>query len=363
MLYKLLYPLSEHIFAFNVFRYISFRASGAAITALLISFILGPYLIRRLRVKKIGEEIRPEGPSSHLSKQGTPTFGGLIIVTSIVTALLLWCQLDNIYIILILITTVWSSAIGFLDDYLKVIKKVPKGLVGRYKILGQVLLGTFIGLVLYFFPQDAELRSATMLPFFKNYLVDFGIFYIPIVVFIITATSNSANLADGADGLCIGLSGIAAAAFGAIAYVTGRIDLSSYLNILYLPGTGELAIFCAALVGACLGFLYFNTYPAQIFMGDTGALSLGAILATLAILIKKELLLPIICGIFLAESLSVIIQVMVYKRTKKRVFRMAPLHHHFEIGEKAWAEPKVVVRFWIIAILLVFISMATFKIR
>jgi phospho-N-acetylmuramoyl-pentapeptide-transferase len=324
---------------------------------------MGPYLIKKLRKMNIGEEIRPEGPSTHLSKQGTPTFGGLIIVASIVLPLLLWCQLNNMYVILILIATLWSSAIGFLDDFLKVVKKIPKGLIGRYKILGQVLLGTFIGLMLYFYPPVADIRTATTVPFFKNYLVDFGILYIPIVVFIITATSNSANLADGADGLCIGLSGIAAAAFGAIAYLTGRFDTAEYLNIVYLPGTGELAIFCAALVGACLGFLYWNTYPAQIFMGDTGALCLGALLATLAILIKKELLLPIICGVFLAETLSVMIQVAFFKRTGKRVFKMAPIHHHFEIGENAWAEPKVVVRFWIIGILLVFISLITFKVR
>jgi phospho-N-acetylmuramoyl-pentapeptide-transferase len=363
MLYHLLYPLIDRVSGFNVFRYISFRASGAAITALVISFIFGPYLIKRLRARNIGEEIRNDGPSTHLSKQGTPTFGGLIIVASIVLPMLLWCQLNNMYVQLILVTTIWAAAIGFFDDYLKVIKKVPKGLIGRYKILGQVLLGTFIGLMLYFFPPVAEVRTSTTLPFFKNYLVDFGIFYIPIVVFIVTATSNSANLADGADGLCIGLSGIAAAAFGVIAYLTGRADLSQYLNIVYLPGTGELAIFCAALVGACLGFLYWNCYPAQIFMGDTGALCLGALLATLAILIKKELLLPIICGVFLAESLSVIIQVAVFKRTGKRAFKMAPIHHHFEVGDNAWAEPKVVIRFWIIAILLVFISLATFKVR
>jgi len=363
MFYYLLYPISKHIFGFNVFRYISFRAAGAAVTALLISFLLGPYLIRKLRKKQIGEEIRPDGPASHLSKQGTPTFGGILILASTVIPLVLWCRLDNIYVQLILVATIWAAAIGFLDDYNKVIKKMPKGLIGRYKILGQVLLGLFVGSVLYFHPPVPELRSVTMLPFIKNYVIDFGIFYVPIVVFIITATSNSANLTDGMDGLCIGLSGIAAAAFGVIAYITGRVDWSQYLNIFYLPGAGELAIYCAILVFACLGYLWWNAFPSQIFMGDTGSLSLGASLATLAILIKKELLLPIICGIFLLESLSVIIQVFVFKRTGKRVFRMAPIHHHWEVGDKPLAEPKIVVRFWIIGILLVLISLTTFKVR
>ncbi|MDZ7271460.1 MAG: phospho-N-acetylmuramoyl-pentapeptide-transferase [candidate division KSB1 bacterium] len=363
MLFHLLFPLREHISGLNVFRYQSFRAGGAAITALLIAFLFGPYVIRKARALHLGQEIRPEGPKTHLKKQGTPTFGGVIILVATVLPLLLWCRLDNVYVMLVLLATVFMGAVGFLDDYLKVVKKLPKGLIGRYKIAGQMVLGCIVGSVLYFFPPVADVRSATTLPFFKNYLVDFGVFYIPVVVFIITAMSNSANLADGADGLCIGLSGIAAAAFGVIAYVTGRVDFSHYLHITYLPGAGELMVYAAALVGACLGFLWFNAYPAEIFMGDTGALSLGASLGTMAILIKKELLLPIICGVFMAESISVMVQVAVFKRTGRRVFRMAPIHHHFEIGERPWPEPKMVVRFWIVGILLVLLSLASFKVR
>ncbi|MFQ5770066.1 MAG: phospho-N-acetylmuramoyl-pentapeptide-transferase [bacterium] len=361
MLYYLFEPLRNYISGFNLFRYITFRSAWAAITALLISFIVGPYIIKKLKQNQIGEEIRADGPQSHLKKAGTPTMGGLIILAAVVIPTLLWARIDNIYILLILFSTVWMGIVGFIDDYLKTVKKLPKGLVGRYKLLGQLSLGIIIGAILYFSPQFEGIHTVSTVPFFKNKVIDFGIFYVPMVIFVITATSNAVNLTDGLDGLAIGLVGISAIAWSAIAYISGRVDFSDYLNIIYLPGTGELTVFCAALVGGAIGFLWYNSYPAQVFMGDTGALALGSALGTLAILLKKELLLVIIGGVFVAEVLSVIIQVLYYKRTKKRIFKMAPLHHHFELS--GWNEQKVVVRFWIIAILLVLFSLSTFKIR
>lgn len=361
MLYYIFFPLREYISGLNLFRYITFRAAWAAITALLISFIVGPYIIKKLRQYQIGEEIRTDGPKTHLKKAGTPTMGGLIILTAIVIPTLLWAKVGNIYVLLILFSTIWMGLVGFIDDYLKAVKKLPKGLVARYKLIGQLTLGVIIGSVIYFSSQFEGIRTLSTLPFFKNYEIDFGIFYIPMVIFVIMATSNSVNLTDGLDGLAIGLVGISGLAWAAIAYISGRVDFSDYLNIIYLPGAGELTVYCAALVGGALGFLWYNSFPAQVFMGDTGALSLGSAIGTLAILVKKELLLVIIGGVFVAESLSVIIQVLYYRRTKKRIFKMAPIHHHFELS--GWEEPKVVVRFWIIAILLVLLSLSTFKIR
>lgn len=361
MFYYIFFPLREFISGFNLFRYITFRSAWAAITALLISFVIGPYIIKKLRKYQIGAEIRADGPKTHLKKAGTPTMGGLIILAAVVIPTLLWAKVNDIYVLLILFSTIWMGLVGFIDDYLKAVKKLPKGLVARYKLMGQLTLGVIIGSVIYFSPQFEGIRALSTVPFFKNYEIDFGVFYIPMVIIVITATSNSVNLTDGLDGLAIGLVGISGLAWAAIAYISGRVDFSGYLNIIYLPGAGELTVFCAALVGGALGFLWFNSYPAQVFMGDTGALSLGGALGTLAILLKKELLLIIIGGVFVAESLSVIIQVLYFRRTKKRVFKMAPLHHHFEL--LGWQEPKVVVRFWIIAILLVLFSLSTFKIR
>jgi phospho-N-acetylmuramoyl-pentapeptide-transferase len=361
MFYHLFFPLKKFFFGFNVFSYISFRSASAAIFALLLSFVFGPYLIRLLKKKQIGEEIRQDGPKTHLQKAGTPTMGGVIILISVLVPTLCFARLDNVYTWLILLATAWMGVVGFIDDYLKSVKKMPKGLVGRYKLVGQISLGLIIGFSIYFNPAFEEFRTISNVPFFKNYQLDWGLLYIPMVVVVLTATSNSVNLTDGLDGLAIGLVGISALAWGAIAYVSGRVDFSSYLNILYLQGSGELTVFAAALVGASLGFLWFNAFPAQVFMGDTGALALGSAIGTLAILLRKELLLLIIGGVFVAESLSVIIQVFYYKRTKKRVFLMAPLHHHFEL--KGWKESQVVVRFWIIGILLVLLSLTTFKIR
>lgn len=357
---------------FGVFRFITFRAGAAAITALVIAFWLGPKIINKLRARQIGEAAKVEAPKTHLTKAGTPTMGGLIVLASILLPALLWADVKNGYIILILFVTAALGLVGFLDDYLKVVKKKPKGLIGRYKIIGQVLVGLMMGGVIYFFPQwiDADLwrlKSSTTVPFFKHLELELGWFYIPIVIFIITATSNAVNLTDGLDGLAIGTVGIVALTLAVIAYVSGHAELSQYLTIPYLRGNGELAVFCAAMVGAALGFLWFNSYPAQVFMGDTGSLALGGIIGAMCVLIKKELLLPTLGGIFLMETTSVIIQRMYFKYTKRkygegrRVFRMAPIHHHFEL--LGWPEPKIVTRFYIIAILLMILSLATFKVR
>ncbi|MBU1882182.1 phospho-N-acetylmuramoyl-pentapeptide-transferase, partial [bacterium] len=360
MFYHLLYPLSDQISGLNLFRYITFRSAGAAITALLISFIIGPWIIRQLRSLQIREEIRDDGPQSHLTKAGTPTMGGLIILAAIIIPTLLWARLDNLYVGLILLSTAWMGFVGFYDDYLKAVKKMKKGLVARYKLAGQISLGLVIGIILLIAPKSLGVNfslhiTETTVPFFKNALFNFGIFYVPMIIFIITATSNGVNLTDGLDGLAIGVVGIAATALGLIAYISGHIQFSDYLNIVYLEGCGELAVFCSALMGAALGFLWFNAHPAQIFMGDTGSLALGGAIGALAILIKKEFLLVIIGGIFVIEALSVIIQTGYFKYTRKRfgegrrVFRMAPIHHHFE--QIGWPESKIVVRFWIIQIL------------
>lgn len=362
MFYHLLYPLKTYISGLNLFGYITFRSASAAILALLISFFIGPRIIRELTRRQIGEKIRADGPETHQKKAGTPTMGGIIVLFAVLIPTLCFARLDNLYVWLILLATVWMGLVGFLDDYLKVVKKKPKGLIGRYKLVGQVTLGLIIGSMLYFHPAFAIERAASTVPFFKNVMVYWGILYIPLVIFILTGTSNAVNLTDGLDGLAIGLVGISAMAWAAISYITGRVDFSNYLNIVYLPGAGELTVYCSALVGACLGFLWYNSHPAEVFMGDTGALALGSALGTLAVLLKKELLLPIIGGVFVIEALSVILQVGYFKRTGgKRIFKMAPLHHHFEL--KGWHESKVVVRFWIIGILLVLVTLSTFKVR
>ncbi|HNS72245.1 MAG TPA: phospho-N-acetylmuramoyl-pentapeptide-transferase [bacterium] len=361
MLYYLLAPLKDDFIIFNLFRYISFRAAVAALLALALSLLIGPALIRRLREKQIGEEIRADGPQTHLGKRGTPSMGGLLILVSTLVPTLLLAKIAETGIWVVMIVTLWLGMLGLLDDYLKIVKKMPKGLIGRYKLVGQVIIGLFVGLVVYYLPAVEAERSSTTIPFLKNFELEFGIFYIFMVAFVITAMSNGSNLTDGLDGLLIGLSAIGAIAFGLIAYFTGRVDFSDYLNIIYLPEAGELAVFCAALFGASLGFLWYNAYPAQVFMGDTGALALGGAIGTVAVLVKKELLLLLICAIFVIESLSVIIQVTHFKRTGKRVFRMAPIHHHFELS--GWAEPKVVVRFWIVGIILALLTLTTFKIR
>ncbi len=357
---------------FGVVRYITFRAAAAAITALLIAFWLGPKIIALLRKHQIGEAAKLEAPKTHLTKAGTPTMGGLIVLAAIVVPTFLWGTLTNLYVVLILFVTITLGAVGFLDDYLKVVKKKPKGLIGRYKIVGQVFVGLVVGGIIYFFPEwiDPDLwkiNSSTTVPFFKNMEVDFGMLYVPIVVFIIVATSNAVNLTDGLDGLAIGTTAIVAFTLAIISYISGNAILSNYLTIPFLRGNGELAVFCAAMTGAALGFLWFNAYPAQVFMGDTGSLALGGAIGALCVLIKKELLLPTLGGVFFVETLSVIIQRLYFKYTKRkygegrRVFKMAPLHHHFEM--LGWPEPKIVMRFYIVAILLMILSLATFKVR
>jgi phospho-N-acetylmuramoyl-pentapeptide-transferase len=352
---------------FDVFRFLTFRSALAAITGLILAFYLSPRVIRILQRKQIGEAKKEEGPKFHWSKAGTPTMGGIIIIFAVIVPVLLWADVKSTYIILILIGTVWLGGVGFVDDYLKVIKKYPKGLIARYKLLGQFLIGLTIGSVIYFSPEFEGINSVTTVPFLKDVNFDFSYFYIPVVIFIITATSNAVNLTDGLDGLAIGVITIVMIALAIISYVSGNAIFSDYLNIIFLPGSGELTVFVAALIGASLGFLWYNFYPAQVFMGDTGSLALGGAFGILTVLIKKELLIPILGGIFFLETLSVIIQRLYFKYTKKkfgegkRVFRMAPIHHHFEIV--GWPEPKIVIRFYIIAIILAIVSLTSFKIR
>ncbi|RPH94011.1 phospho-N-acetylmuramoyl-pentapeptide-transferase [candidate division KSB1 bacterium] len=372
MLYHLFLPLRDVIIGANLFRYITFRSAMAALTALLISFIVGPWMIRKLRQYQIGEEIRTDGPRTHLTKAGTPTMGGLMILVAVAIPTLLFANLTNFYVLLTLLAFLWMGAVGFFDDYLKAVHKTKKGLVARYKLLGQFTLGALIALFILLYSHlfghnFAAQVTQTTLPFFKNVMFNFGIFYPLMVLIVVTGTSNGVNLTDGLDGLAIGVTSISAAAFAAMSYITGNVKFAAYLNIIYLDGSGELAIFCSALLGAGLGFLWFNGYPAQVFMGDTGALALGAALGTMAILLKKEIFLIVIGGIFVIEALSVIIQRLYFKYTKKkygegrRVFLMAPLHHHFE--QLGWHESKVVVRFWIIQVLLVLVSLTMFKVR
>ncbi len=359
---------------FGVFQYITFRAAAAAITALLISFLFGPKIINIMRNRQIGEQAKLElqAVGNHSVKAGTPTMGGIIVLLACLLPTLLWANISNMYVILILLATAWMGAVGFLDDYLKVIRKFPKGLIGRYKIVGQFVIGLIIGGTIYLFPETfsdgfESIKTMTTVPFAKNINIDFGILYIPLAIFILTATSNAVNLTDGLDGLAIGTVGIVTLAIMFIVYVSGNANYAEYLNIIFLPGSSELTIFCAALLGASLGFLWFNSYPAQIFMGDTGSLALGGAIGTMMILIKKEFLLPILGGVFFAETVSVIIQVAYFKYTRKkygegrRLFKMAPLHHHFE--KSGLHESKIVSRFYIMAVLMAIIAMATFKVR
>jgi len=361
MFYHLLYPLRDVFSAFNLFRYITFRAAYAVVTALFISIWLGPKIIAALKRHQIREKIRREGPQSHLAKEGTPTMGGFIILMAILVPTLLWADLTNRYIQLIIGVTAGMGVIGWVDDYFKAVRKQPKGLVAKKKLAGQLILGLVLGISLYGWPPAPEFTTATDVPFLKNLILPLGIFYIPFVLLVVAATSNAVNLTDGLDGLAIGLSGIAFLAFAGICYVTGRADFSRYLAITYLPGAGELTIYCAAAIGAALGFLWFNAHPAEVFMGDTGALALGGALGAIAILVKKEFLLLILGGVFAAEALSVILQVAYFRWTGNRIFRMAPLHHHFEL--LGWPEQKVVVRFWIMGAICALVTLSTLKIR
>jgi len=368
MLFHLLAPLAKEHIVFNVFRYLTFRAAGAVVTALILAFLLGPGTIRRLRLLRVGQVVRQEGPPTHLGKAGTPTMGGVLIVMAAFTSTLLWAELTNRYTITALSVLVWMGALGFLDDYLKVVRRRPDGLVARYKFLGQGIFGLALGLFLVLHPFWPIPPNWTMVPFLADWYAHFWIpAYVLFVALVVTGTSNAVNFTDGLDGLAAGLTAIAASTFGVFAYLIGRVDTSNYLGLFYLPGSGELSIFAAALAGATLGFLWFNSHPAQVFMGDTGSLALGGAIGVVAILLKAEFLLVIVGGVFVVETLSVILQTGYFKYTARvlgqgrRIFHMAPLHHHFE--KLGWSETQVVVRFWILGILFAMVGFSTLKIR
>jgi len=363
MLYYFLYPLREYWTFFNIFKYITFRAAFSSITAFLIVVLFAPPIIRRLKALKIGENVRgKESLNSydlHKHKQGTPTMGGILILIGIFLSTILWADLANSYLLLALLVTFWLGGIGFLDDYKKLKNKSGKrGLSKKTKLLAQFIIGLVIALFLYWNPKSSTIIE---IPFFKNLAINLGIFYIVFVIFVITACSNAVNITDGLDGLATGCIVMTAIAYTVFSYVTGHVRFAEYLGIYYLPEAAELTIFCAAIAGAGLGFLWYNTFPASIFMGDTGALSLGGAIGTIALFIKKEIILLLVGGIFVVEALSVLMQIISFRSTGKRIFKIAPLHHHFEVS--GWAEPKVTVRFWIVAIILVLLSLATLKLR
>ncbi len=363
MLYHFLYPLRDYFFGFNVFRYITFRSILASIIAFSISMIFGPAVIKRLKRLNIGENIRKEDSVKRLyelqkNKQGVPTMGGILIVLSIVFSTLLCADLTNMYIQLALCATVYLGIIGFLDDFIKLRKKRSLGLGAWAKLTGQIFIGLIVALALYINP---DIDKSLDIPFFKNAAFNLGLWFIPFAIIVIIGSSNAVNLTDGLDGLAIGCTIMVALAYSGFSYVSGHKDFSSYLNIFYVPGSGELAVFCASIVGAGLGFLWYNCYPASIFMGDTGSLALGGALGTVAVFIKKEFILVLVGGIFVFEALSVILQALSFKLHRKRIFLMAPLHHHFQL--KGWEESKIIIRFWIVAAILVLFSLSTLKLR
>lgn len=362
MLYLLLYPLHHIISFLNVFRYITFRAIMAVVTSFLISLIFGPVIIRTLRKLEIGENIRKEDSAKlyelHQQKQNTPTMGGIIILLSILLSTLLWSDIFNRNILLVSFSTIWLGITGFIDDYLKHIRKHSRGLTVKAKLTSQIILGLILGAILFLNPHNSTRLD---IPFLKNISLELGIWYILFVILVITGSSNAVNLSDGLDGLAIGNVIMVAITLSILSYVSGHIKFSQYLLIPYIPGSGELTVFCASILGAGLGFLWFNCYPASVFMGDVGSLALGGALGTIAVLIKKEFLLVIVGGIFVLEALSVILQVTSFRIRKKRIFKIAPLHHHFQF--LGWPETKVIVRFWIIAIILSLLTLVTLKIR
>ena len=380
MLYSLLHPFARDVRVFNLLNYITFRSAAAFVSALLLTFVFGPVIIRRLRAMAVHQVVREGTPDTHAGKGTTPTMGGLIILAATFVPVLLWARLSNRYVLLAVAVTAWMGMIGFLDDYLKLRQKRAgqknEGLVERYKLAGQVTCGLGLGAILLLFPVSTLPGASTTLPFFKYILVVPAVtwaawMYIPWVTFILTGFSNAVNLTDGLDGLAAGLVAIAVLALGLFAYVGGRVDTSAYLQIFYLAGAGELTVFCAAVVGACIGFLWYNAHPAQVFMGDTGSLALGGALGSIAILLKSEFLLLIVGAVFVAETASVILQRTVFKYRRKRfgleyaqrhrVFKRAPLHHHFELS--GWPETQVVIRFWIIGILCAILALSTLKLR
>jgi phospho-N-acetylmuramoyl-pentapeptide-transferase len=377
MFYHFLPGLSDVHIVFNLFNYITFRSAGAMVTSLLIAFLAGPATIRWLQRLRVGQVVRTQGPESHLQKSGTPTMGGALIVMATTASTLLWAQLTNWYVAITLLSLLWMGALGFMDDYLKVVQQRTKGLVARYKMIGQLSFGLFLGWFLISHPISPVPATWTMVPFFDGWVASFVPWaYVIFVALVVSGTSNSVNLTDGLDGLAAGLGAIAVGTFGIFSYLIGRVDTSAYLGLLYLPGAGELSIFAAALAGGAIGFLWFNAHPAEVFMGDTGSLALGGALAVMAILLKAEFLLLIVGGVFVAEALSVMLQVGWFKHTKRtrgegrRILRMAPLHHHFEHvwGEKKGVglgriEQTVVIRFWILGLLCALVAFSTLKIR
>ncbi len=361
MLFNLLAPLADDFQAFNLFRYLTFRTGGAMMTALFLSFLLGPWIIDWLKSQQAGgQPIRTDGPESHLAKAGTPTMGGFLILLALCLSTLLWADLKNTYVWVVLLVTIGFGAVGFGDDYLKLSRRNPKGLPGKVKLLCEIAISGIAAWILMSITA-VPLSTGLAIPFLKDVLLPLGIAFVPFAIFVIVGASNAVNLTDGLDGLAIVPVMIAAGCFGFIAYLAGNAVFSGYLQINFVPGTGELAVFCGALVGASLGFLWYNAPPAMVFMGDTGSLAAGGALGTISVITKHELVLAIIGGLFVLETVSVIVQVVSFKLTGRRVFRMAPLHHHFE--KKGWAEPTIVIRFWIIAAILALIGLATLKLR
>ncbi|HMK35550.1 MAG TPA: phospho-N-acetylmuramoyl-pentapeptide-transferase [Desulfomonilaceae bacterium] len=358
MLYHLLYPLGSSLILFNVFKYITFRAIMATLTALMISFLLGRPVVDYLRAFQIGQMIRDDGPKSHFEKSGTPTMGGLLILFAMSFSCLMWTRLDNIYFWIVLGVTLTYGCIGFLDDYLKITRQSHKGLSGKNKIALQLIVGALVGFVLW---MDPVFKTTLAVPFFKNFHPDLGFWYVPFAALVIAGASNAVNLTDGLDGLAIGPVMICGATYLLFAYVAGHLKLAHYLQVSYVPGSGELVVVCGAMLGAGMGFLWYNAYPAEIFMGDVGSLSLGGFLGAVAVVTKHEILLAIAGGVFVIETVSVILQVVSFKATGKRVFNMAPIHHHFEL--KGWPEPKVIVRFWIISVIFALMALSTLKLR
>ena len=361
MLYWLLYPMASRYPLLNVFRYITFRTAMSAVTALAVALVLGPAMIRYLRRAQIGQSIRAEGPETHLTKAGTPTMGGLLILLAVVSATLLWMDLSNRFVWIALATLVGVGAVGFADDWTKVTRRRSLGLTGRGKLVPQFLVAIAVAFAIEQWAGHGAFSTVITFPFLKKLLIDLGVLYIPFVALVVVGSSNAVNLTDGLDGLATGAVGIAAGTYALLAYVTGNAVAARYLQIPFIPQSGELSVFCGALVGASLGFLWFNCHPADVFMGDVGALALGAAIAAVAVMTKQEILLAIVGGLFVLEALSVIIQVASFKSTGKRVFLMAPLHHHFEL--MGWAESRVIIRFWILALFFAVLGLSTLKLR
>jgi len=361
MLYNLLYPLADQFALFNLFKYLTFRTGGAVLTSMIYAFWAGPSMIRWLRKKQgHGQPIRDDGPESHLVKKGTPTMGGLLILTGLCLSALLWADLSNAYVWIVLMVTLAYGLVGFVDDYMKVSKRNPKGLSGKGKLVAQIIVGLIAAVLISRLEPD-QLSDAFAVPFLKNVLLQLGWFYLPVAAFVMVGASNAVNMTDGLDGLAIVPVMIASGVFALICYLVGHAVFANYLQIHHVPGAGELSVLCGALVGAGLGFLWFNAPPAMVFMGDTGSLAMGGTLGAISVVTKHEIVLAIVGGLFVLETVSVIVQVASYKMTGKRVFRMAPLHHHFE--KKGWAEPTVVIRFWIISGILALVGLSTLKLR